>query len=278
MLALLTIRRSQQPPYRPLPNSSLPRVSLHVIRWTGIFAATLTIALPVVTTQTIPLVQCGIRIVCFFYACKLLDLCLAKAETPPVRLKGETNDAANMDTPQDFAAYTWLLFTEMRYHSFDIAAVQKRRQPAEARQQSVIAETMEAIPLVAAFAFMLPIPERACLLLLLFLQISFECLHSLLHPHCPRPLFDRPFYASSMGSFWTTHWHACAAPFLHSLAYRLAKRIAGKWFGVLTAFALSGVWHGWASGALVDDEKANLLSLQVWALFVMMGLICLAEG
>ncbi|KAK3704708.1 hypothetical protein LTR37_013682 [Vermiconidia calcicola] len=80
-----------------------------------------------------------------------------------------------------------------------------------------------------------------------------------------------------MAAFWTVHWHAGAAPFLHSLAYSSGRRFVGKWFGVLAAFSLSGVWHGWASAVLVEEPYGLLLGVQVWALFVTMGIVCLAE-
>lgn len=55
-------------------------------------------------------------------------------------------------------------------------------------------------------------------------------------------LFYKPFAADSFSSFWATHWHAAAAPFLHTLGYQPGKRYVGKWFGVLATFNLTGIW------------------------------------
>ena len=228
-----------------------------------------------------PLAQCGARVVCFFYACKVLDLAIIKANMPPTRLEsgyGSTTrkEPAKVETMMDHLVYAWLLLADMRYYSFDIAAVQKGRQEPVGRLRS-IAEPATVTLILAPIAFLLQIPELLCLSLLMFLQANLEGLHTLLHPRCHHALFYKPLSASTMSVFWTTHWHACANPWLQSLAYQPGKRYVGRWFGVLATFSLSGNWHGWASAALVDDDHAVLLGTQVWMFFVILGVICLGE-
>ena len=246
--------------------------------------AILTFGLPYLTAQGDPLAQCGLRVVCFFYACKLLDLALTKADPPPVLLQTDAGIVRYMATAvtnrkiwQDHAVYVWLLLTEMRYHCFDIAVVQKDRPAAQRNYiRSVAIPLIEALA-AAVLAIIIQLPKLKCFSLLLFLQCVLEGMHIILHPRCRYALFYQPLSASSMRSFWTVHWHAAALPFLQSLAYRPGRRYVGRWLAVLNTFSLSGAWHGWASAVLVDDQHAFLLGLQVLLLFVLFGVVCLAE-
>ena len=255
------------------------------IQWMGSLIATYTLALPYCVDVDDAFSQSGLRVVCFFYACKLLDLALVKAEVPPALLttviSGKNSETitkveAPMATWQDLAMYLWLLLTEMRYHSFDIAVEQKRR-PALKNQPRDIVKPLSVTILFASSAAYTGITALKVLTVLVTIQTVFEAIHALLHPRCSYPLFYRTLTASSMGSFWTTHWHACAASFLQSLGYQPGRKFVGRWFGVLAAFNISGLWHAWASVPLVEDEFVVLFGLQIWGLFMVMGLCCLAE-
>ena len=255
------------------------------VQWMGSVTATYTLALPYCVNVDDVFSQSGIRVVCFFYACKLLDLALVKAEESPVLLtrlvsagKSETiiKVEAPMETWHDIATYIWLLLTEMRYHSFNIAVEQKKR-PAVKDQPRDIVQPLAVMIFFTSSAVCTGITAFKVLTVLVTIQTVFEAIHALLHPRCSYPLFYRTLTASSMGSFWTTHWHACAASFLQSLGYQPGRKFVGRWFGVLAAFNISGLWHAWASMPLVEDEFMVLFGLQIWGLFMVMGLCCLAE-
>ena len=269
-LGLLAIRRRTQTPYDAPYNPIWLRVLPFFIKVSAGMAAVITLELPSLVNDA-PLLQCGLRVVCFFYACKILDLGVARADTPPTRLLPNGNPAS-MQTTADLALYAWLLLTEMRYLSFDIAI----------KQSSRIARDI-TLPFAASFILgildygFLQLPEVKCICLLLLLQGLFESLHLLLHPGCARPLFYKPWRAGTMSDFWSVHWHTAAAPFIQTLAYRPGKRYVGQWFGILAAFNLTGIWHGWATAALAEDGYAFAIGLRVWALFMMMGVLCLLE-
>lgn len=215
--------------------------------------------------------QCGVRVACFFYAFKLLDLAWTKADDPPKLLSASGSNKLRLG---EQAEYVWLLLTEMRYSAFNTKAVQKAR-PAEDGKGTLVHRLLPPLTTISlAYAF--PVAETKCLLLLCVIQNALEALHTLLHPWCPSSLFYRPFVAATLGDFWTMHWHASAV-FLQSLAYKPGRRLVGRWFGVLAAFALSGAWHGWASMPLVDNEHAMMLGLKVWTFFVMLGVGTLVE-
>ena len=280
-VCLLAIRRSQQLQCGQQKSTSWPHISPSIVRCAGTIAAILAIRFPYVVAHNEPLMQAGLRCVCFFYAGKILDLAITKARTPPSLLHLENNATEDkreteMETWQGLASYGWNLLAEMRYHGFNIAVEQKGRQGPVSRVRSIV-EPLVTCLFAGAATFVLQLSELRCLCLLMFLQAGFESLHLLLHPRCSHPLFYKTLSASSMCAFWTTHWHACANSWLRSLAYRPGRRYVGRWFGVLTTFSMSGIWHGWASAALVDDQHALSLGLQVWAFFVMMSVVCLVE-
>ena len=241
-----------------------------MIKVSGLLVACGTLALPYRGPDD-PLQQCGVRVVCFFYAFKLLDLALTKADDPPKLLRWSCKGRGAF---MEQAEYVWLLLTEMRYHSFDNAAIQKGR-PANQAGEDITNKVLPPL-IIVTVAYAFPIAETKCLLLLCVIWNALEAVHSLLHPRCPHKLFYKPFSAATLGDFWTVHWH-CSAVFLQSLAYKPGRRLVGRWSGVLTAFALSGVWHGWASMPLVDDEFALKLGLQVYTFFVMLGVGTLLE-
>ncbi|EMC99496.1 hypothetical protein BAUCODRAFT_29842 [Baudoinia panamericana UAMH 10762] len=227
------------------------------------------------------LVQPGLRCICFFYSCKLLDLAFTKADPPPTRLirkdKGGELEAASMETWNDATTYVWLMFAEMRYHSFD-TAVEQRGRPglvslAERRRQQ--AWTFGIPTLLIILVCLLPTAETKIASLLAAIQLIFQLLHTLLHPSCPHPLFYMPFAAASMSDFWTIHWHA-SAPFLRTLAYSPTRKVTGsRAAGMMAAFCLSGIWHAWCAAPLAI--KPWLLAFNVWAYFMGFGIVILAE-
>ncbi|KAF2719455.1 hypothetical protein K431DRAFT_347962 [Polychaeton citri CBS 116435] len=248
-----------------------------VLRAGGLVAGGLLLILPARTGIEDPLTLCGLRIVCFFYTCKLWDITIARADNLPVRLiqtPDGTTQPAPMETTTDKVTYLYLLTTEMRYHSFDTAAHQNR-PPLSARAGLLWAVLPFLI--LTPLAYVSPAPEAKIPLILLVIQQALEGAHTLLHRSCPDPLFYKPFAAPSLTAFWSTHWHSCAAPFFRSLAYEPGKKVGGRWFGVLLTFALSGAWHGWASAALAEEGYEWVLGLQVCGVFVWMGVGCLIE-
>lgn len=272
-IALLAVRHDRL--FSPRRDEAQTRRPIHAntIKAFALVACASTLLLPYQFKHLDELSQCGIRVVCFFYACKTLELALCRSAIPP-RL-------VNTDMDEDHtsrAKYIWLLLAEMRYHSFDTAVLQRHRPPTIEQSRSIAGPFIAALSIGCMNYYILPLAELKCLCLLLLLQAAFEGLHALVHPSCEHPLFYRPASASSMGAFWATHWHACAGPFLYSLGYKPGKRILGRWFGVLATFGLSGLWHGWAAAALVDDSHALVLGGQVWGLFMLFGVMCLVEG
>lgn len=266
VLGLLSVRRWQLP--RSIPGRHPRTLPASVIKLLGGIVAIATLGLPAHGPDD-PLQQCGVRVACFFYAFKLLDLAWMKSEQPPKLLNTNGNDPGH-------ARYVWLLLTEMRYHAFNIRAVQKTRPAEVFSTRGKLAHRLLPPLVTAGLAYTFPIAETKCLLLLCVIQNALEDLHTLLHPRCPDSLFYKPFTAATLGDFWTMHWHVSAV-FLQSLAYKPGRELLGRRFGVLAAFALSGAWHGWASMPLVDDQHAAWLGLQVTTFFVMLGVGSLLE-
>ncbi|TKA63493.1 hypothetical protein B0A55_09872 [Friedmanniomyces simplex] len=265
---LLAYKRSRQPPYsHDAKDVKASKALQRVIRALTSISAVSTLVTPHSTWMLAadPLLQCGLRVLCFFYACKLLDLGLTKAEEPPTRLvrKHRRDDntelqPAPMRTYRDLTAYAWLLLTEMRYRSFDIAVKQKGRpdnasaNTASDRKQRLL-WTGGPIILLPTLAILLPSPATKCAVLLMVIQYGLEGVHTLLHPYCPEPVFYRPFAAGSLSEFWSTNWHAGASPFLQSLAYKPARKATGSRAyeavatGIAGVGAVCGVW-GWVFG------------------------------
>jgi hypothetical protein len=283
-IALLAIRRSQLPTAQWPSSQEKQRTPLSA-RWincVGCLTAFLTLTIPYAVKTSDSLTNCGIRVTCFFYACKLLDLACGRAEFPPVQhasAQGQASGSRPVDlrTLKDRITYVWLLLTQMRYRSFDIHVTQRDRPGSSEKGFAFDPWEWFPIVLVPMTTYFFPIPETQCATVLLLIQLSLECLHLMLHPFCPTRLFYKPFAATSISSFWTTHWHAAASPFLRTLAYNPGKRIAGRWLGVLFTFGLSGIWHGWAAAVLVDSDHALELASKVFMFFVLVGVGCLGE-
>lgn len=232
-----------------------------------------TVIVPVYTVGENAILQTGARIVSFFYACKLLDIAVVRAHRPP-RLYASTDDEAPMTTSRDRVWYAWLLFTEMRYHSFDIAVHQRQRKPQALREH--LAWTL--MPLSAAAGLVLVFPSLSLakvFFVLTIIQSGLEALHTLLHPFCPHRLFYEPVAAASFGDFWSTHWQACASPWLRSLAYIPGRLIGGRVGGVLMMFCLSGIWHAWACAAA--STRPWTAALLMWIVFMVNGVGCVVE-
>ncbi|TKA26866.1 hypothetical protein B0A50_04312 [Salinomyces thailandicus] len=284
--------RATRPPYswdeqKLSPQS--PSALRYAVPVSAILAASCMLLLPMSLYEiesVSPLWNAGLRVVCFFYACKSLDLGVARRHDPPTRLvdkaDGTGTEPAPLQNSRDISTYARKLATEMRYHSFDIAAKQKDR-PETSNPQTDLLWTLGPIVVLPTLTYLIPISALKCATLLLVIQLGLEALHKLVHLRCPHPLFWRPWAARTMSDFWTTHWHSAAAPFLYSLAYAPTKRLlapllgkqGGRAAGVLAAFSLSGVWHGWASAPAVT--RPWLLGFQVWALFMGFGVASLVE-
>lgn len=113
--------------FRPKEDQPQPlpiHISVALLRCMGIVAAILTLMIPMTAGRDPPLLQCSLRVVAFFYTCKILDLVVRKAEAPP-RLLGTSEIAKPKSLWAGLARYALLLLVEMRYHRFDIAVTQK---------------------------------------------------------------------------------------------------------------------------------------------------------
>ncbi|KAK4618277.1 hypothetical protein CLAFUW4_12262 [Fulvia fulva] len=248
----------------------------NTMRVIGTIASLHLLAIPLLYPNDGPLQQVSLRVACFFFACKLLDLTLARAHKPPTRLKN--GKAIHIQTAAERLSYCWLLLSQCRYHSFDIAVVEKNRTgPAKKSIQY-------GIPLViVVMTFLFPIAEVLILFALVAIQFGLEGCHLILDPHFTHPLFWQPFAAPSISEFWSTHWHQGARPLLYSLGYMPANAICGRLFGkkagriagVLATFSLSGIWHGWCAAALSKNPWRTALGL--WAMFVAHGVLCILE-
>lgn len=270
---------AQQPQTAPTHHISIPAV-----RFIGICTAIFTIGLPYAFPDD-PYLQPALRCVCFFYACKVLDLSLAKSSHPPTLMRNNNDDRAKrtparIQSASDRARYTYYLLTEMRYPSFDIAIVEKSRPSSPAQDELSSLWTWLPLVVLPLLAYFISIPETKALLLLLLIQLPLEMQHSLVHftrSSCTKPLFYKPFAASSFSSFWATHWHSAAAPFLQSLAYQPVKRYLGRPFGVLATFNLAGIWHAWCCASIVLPGYEFEIAWKVWFIFMVMGVGVLAE-
>ena len=291
ILYLLALRRTAFPPYNksltPDQKSSSTEngdsivfrtlTSELVIRLLGIAAAALLLLLATTLPPDDPVLQCEIRNVAFFYACKILDLAVAHGRAPPTLLTGDrgTKKPASMATTTDRLWYAYLLLIETRYHAFDIAVIEKSRGPPLTLCRH-LAWTFGPAITAGALCYLFPdITEIRVFFLLMSIHAGLETAHHLCHPFCPHPLFHKPLAASSFNEFWSTNWHAGAGSFLRSLAYEPGKRLGGRPLGVLAAFALSGIWHGWNAAPLSTRPWQTMW--QVTLLFVMMGAGALVE-
>lgn len=218
--------------------------------------------------------ECFGRAFFFACACKILDLTVARAQNPPKLIK---NHKTVQTSDENRWRYIRLLLRECRYHSFDIAAVEKRNGPASTVWTFGPAIVM---PLLAYF---IPCSETRFLLVLLVIHAGMEGSHAILHPSSSHRLFWQPFAAGSISAFWRTHWQQDAASFLYSLAYAPARNVvarrfgkrAGRAAGVMAAFNLSGIWHGWAAASGTTTPWRT--GVGMWALFVAHGALCLIE-
>ena len=289
ILYLLTLRRTLLPPYnKPLTlnqkSSSTGNgdsivfrtlTSAHVILFLAVAAAALLLLLATVLPPDDPVLQCEIRNVAFFFACKILDLAVAHGRAPPTLLTGAARKPASMATTKDRLWYAYLLLTETRYHAFDIAVVERSRGPPLTLRSHLAWTYGPAITAGALFYLFPAVTEIRVFFLLMCIHAGLETAHHLFHPFCPHPLFYKPLAASSFNEFWSTNWHAGASSFLRSLAYEPGKRLGGRPVGVFSAFALSGIWHGWNAAPL--STKPWQTMIQVTLLFIMMGVGALAE-
>ena len=244
----------------------------------GVASGALTLGLPYMLSTVDPLVDCVARILCFFFGCKILDLAVTQARTPPTLI-----EAGQPIVPSSLSVrlkYVWLLLTETRYSAFNIAVQQRER----AKETSPVWTFLSPLA-VPMLVFIFPSPETKSLMALLIIQGGLESLHALLHPLCPNYVFWQPFAATSLTSFWRTHWHAGAESFLRSLGYTPARALASRLglsdtlsraLGVISAFNVTGIWHGWATAALAT--RPWMVGLRVWALFVGMGFGIVAEA
>lgn len=270
-------RATKQP---SVPSSPRTTVVL-ATRVTGTIASVYTLVLPMLCpTGSHPLVIMGLRIGCFFYACKLLDLTLVRAHKPPM-----PRDAAPPTTRAAHARYVWSALTETRYASFDMA-IDESRRPQSVPVTTRFWTWAPPLLLPAALALFPQCVELILLNGLLAIHLGLEGVHCVLHRRCPHWLFWQPFAARSVTEFWNERWHKGASTILKSLGYVPASRVLGRCFGrnvgraagVLSAFSLSGIWHGWCAAALTRKEDAWAVALGLWAVFVLQGVGVLVES
>lgn len=256
----------------------ISRTTLYRTRALGLLAGLYILSVAIFLPSTNPLDHVRIRVLAFFNAAKILDLAVARASSPPMRF--ENNKPMLVQGFQRRLEYIWLLAAETRYHSFDIAIYEPGREKPAERIWTVGPALM-----VPALIWLFPRRvEFHILLSVLIIQIGGETMHSILHPSCKHPLFYQPLAASSIRSFWRTHWHSAAASFFYTLGYRPARtlvskifgRSAGKAAGVLGAFCVSGIWHAWASAALVTTPWRT--GAGVLGLFMGQAIACIVES
>lgn len=285
-IALLSLSYAATENWIPEHNKSdkqqnAPRISqttLYRTRVLGLLAGLYILSVAIFLPSNDPLDHVRIRVLAFFNAAKILDLTVARASSPPMRV--ENNKPILVQGFQRRLEYIWLLAAETRYHSFDIAIFEPgREKPAERIW------TVGPALLVPVLIWLFPRRvEFHILLSVLIIQIGGEAMHSILHPSCKHPLFYQPFAASSIRSFWRTHWHSAAASFFYTLGYRPARNLvskifggsAGKAAGVLGAFCVSGIWHAWASAALVTTPWRT--GAGVLGLFMGQAVACIVES
>lgn len=268
---------------------ALSGIDAWIARLGGVISAAFVLYTPYIWEPQDALAACGLRVIHFFAACKILDVAVARAGNPPKLLSrsatGKESKGNSIKSKQhgfttsDHVRYVWSILTEMRYHSFDIQPRQKNRQPYSA------AWKWGPIVVIPLATYLVPIMQMKCLLLLLVIRYGLEIGHSIVHPSCGDPFFWYPFAASSMSRFWAIHWHSCAEPFLRTLAYDPVyhtltqlgmPKTAAKAAGAIAGFSLSGIWHGWAAAALSTNPYE--LGFRVWTLFTGMGVICILEN
>lgn len=266
------------PPYQFFPSW----FAIFVTRVTGVLAGAYVLALPFCLPTQDPIGCVCLRIPCFFFACKVWDLTVARAHRPPIPRRGRDDVVYGLTSWRPHVSYVWKLVTETRYASFDIAVDESRR----AEKVVSASRVWTYGPLVVfPLTYLFPVAELKVLSGLLGIQLGFEGLHTVLHPRCPNALFFQPWAARSFTEFWSVHWHQGAHPFLHSLGYVPVRHLFGRCFGetagraagVLAAFSLSGVWHAWCGAVMTRDEYAWRQSLGLWAVFMVQGLGILLE-
>lgn len=282
------------PPFQFFPNA----IIVGLTRLTGLIAGVYLGCLPFIAAWLGldgPYVQVVLRVVGFFYACKVLDLCVARAGTPPSLRSEREEEEWDLEGWMNKRKYIWLLATEMRYASFDAThAVDESKRtkttashPSPSTSPSTNTLLWTYTPLLFLPAtYIYPIAELKILSVVTLIQTGLETVHTILHPSCPNPLFQQPFAAKDIAEFWNIRWHQAARPFIYSLGYKplyvLVSRVAGKDVGrvagVLGAFGLSGMWHGWCAAALVKREDAVWVGMGLWAVFVVQGVGCVVEG
>ncbi|KAI5361498.1 Putative Wax synthase domain-containing protein [Septoria linicola] len=254
------------------------------VQQVGFIAGVYTLILPLLSPAYHPIAEAGLRCACFFYACKLIDLVVLKAEKPPLLIQNKTKPSS---TSFSKAEYIFRLLTETRYASFDIAIQEPRRrnfQETTTLTHTILWTWLSRL-LIPTATYFYPILELQLLLSLLLINFGLEGVHTLLHPFCPNELFFQPFAASGIIDFWSVHWHQGAQSWLISLGYRPAKRLAVEVFGlskevgtavgVLGTFALSGIWHAWCVASLSDRKWETGVGL--FLVFVAQGVGCLLE-
>lgn len=284
---LLAVRRKQlsvSSPATSPPTWPSHQISPRAIRAIGLISAILTLVIPYLFLHDDPIIQPALRCVAFFYACKILDLALARATQPPTLLMHQdesTNQKGTQLNPPDTSPweYAYYLLTEMRYQSFSTHTTQPLRP--DTNKQSTHSPLWTIFPptILPTLVYLHPTPILKALLALLVIQYALKTLHTFLHRDrktCTQPLFHTPFAAPSFGAFWSTHWHAAANPFLQSLAYQPVRTLSGqKAPAVLATFALTGIWHAWAAMPAVEREMQAVFGWRVWMIFMVMGLgIC----
>lgn len=251
-------------------------------RVTGLLGGAYTIALPLLSSFEDPMADVALRIPTFFYGFKLLDLTVARARSPPVPVEGY-----GLTGWRAHVKYAWRLLTETRYASFNIAVDESARKTASAQKAGAIWTLAPWLALPLAYLFPAAAAEAQVIGGLLGIQLGLEGLHCIFHPRCPNWLFCQPFTSTGLLEFWTCRWHQGAQPFLYNLGYVPARAVAALFFGpashaaraagVLGAFSLSGVWHGWSGAPLVKPEYAWRVGTGLWFLFILQGLGCIAE-
>ncbi|KAK4579961.1 hypothetical protein LTR86_000163 [Recurvomyces mirabilis] len=280
-LTLLANKRRALPPYRKDVKQSTmdDDHDTSMITDFGVLSAIVTLAVPFTVYDAAPLNQAALRAVCFFYACKILDLSLTKRDQPPTRLirNGTSLQPAPMTTTWNLIIYAYYLLTEMRYHSFDIAVTQKGRAKVHAKPfWYKLLWTIGPLFLLPTATYYLPVPGLKAACLLLLIQHALELVHKSLHYGHSEPEFLLPFSAATLAEFWGTHWQGAASPFLQSLAHRPVRKFGGsRAQAILAVFCLTGIWHGWAAAPLCT--RPWLLGVEVWLLFVGFGAGILAE-
>jgi hypothetical protein len=221
------------------------------------------IVLPLYILTPYPLVNLAIRLPAGYLAMKVLDLAIMRRHDPPV-LKDQGK------LPTTFLGqlrYAILLTQQTRYESFNIATVQPRKSTTPWTYHLYQYAT------VILLNIFLPIAEVRVLAVLLAIYTSFEIGHTILRPGSGTPLFNAPFYCPTLGSFWSKGWHSIILSPLMTLAYKPAERFGGRSAGVLAAFALSGIWHGYAAVAV----GGYIVAWRIVVVFIMQACGIMAE-